>query len=106
MSAQPFGERFVEAIESRLSHVVVGLDPEYDSLPLEVRDAHPVHQYESAVQMKAACYREFLGGFLMPWPKRRSRSRSNWPTSRRWDRSDINCMRTWWIRRRAEDCLS
>ncbi len=64
MSAQPFGDRFVEAIESRRSHVVVGLDPEYDSLPPQVRDAHPEHQYESLAQMKAVCYWEFLSGIL------------------------------------------
>ena len=31
-----FGDRLLEAMESKRSHVVVGLDPDYDSLPAEM----------------------------------------------------------------------
>ena len=44
--------------------MVVGLDPEYGSLPPEVVAAHPVERYASAAEMKAACYRDFLSALL------------------------------------------
>jgi len=59
-----FADRLLEAIEAKRSHVVVGLDPDYDLLPLEIRAAHPRAGYESDEQMKVACYREFLNGLL------------------------------------------
>ena len=40
-----FGDRLLEAIESKRSHVVVGLDPDYGSLPPEVLAAHPRDGY-------------------------------------------------------------
>lgn len=64
MSVNPFGERLVEAVIQRRSHVVVGLDPDYDSLPEELRASHPSDAYGSEESMKAACYREFLEGIL------------------------------------------
>lgn len=61
---QYFGERLMEAVKTKRSHVVVGFDPDYESMPSEVRDAHPLEAYEGQAQMKAACYREFLIGIL------------------------------------------
>jgi orotidine-5'-phosphate decarboxylase len=61
---QGFGERLMEAVKTRRTHVVVGLDPDYELLPSEVRAAHPREAYEDEAQMKAACYQEFLNGIL------------------------------------------
>ncbi len=61
---QHFGERLMEAVRARRSHVVVGLDPDYELMPAQVRDSHPLEAYEGEAQMKAACYREFLSGIL------------------------------------------
>jgi len=61
---QLFGERLMEAVKTRRTHVVVGLDPDYELLPSDVRAAHPREAYEDEAQMKAACYREFLNGIL------------------------------------------
>ena len=44
--------------------MVVGLDPDYDLLPAEIREAHPREAYGREEEMKAACYREFLTGLL------------------------------------------
>jgi len=59
-----FADRLMDAIEAKRSHVVVGLDPDYELLPADVRDAHPRDAYESEERMKAACYEEFLTGLL------------------------------------------
>lgn len=59
-----FGDRLLEAVENKRSHVVVGLDPEYDSLPPEVLSAHPRDQYADDTEMKVACYRDFLSELL------------------------------------------
>ena len=64
MTQGSFSDRLLEAIDSRQSHVVVGLDPDYDLLPFEIREAHPSAAYDSEAVMKAACYREFLQGLL------------------------------------------
>jgi orotidine-5'-phosphate decarboxylase len=64
VSEGPFGDRLLEAIESKRSHVVVGLDPEYGSLPPELLSAHPRDRYADEAEMKVACYREFLSGLL------------------------------------------
>jgi orotidine-5'-phosphate decarboxylase len=64
MIADHFADRLLEAIEVKRSHVVVGLDPDYESLPAEVRAAHPRDAYGSDEEMKAAAYREFLEGIL------------------------------------------
>ena len=50
--------------------MVVGLDPDYGSLPPEVREAHPPDGYADEAEMKAACYREFLAALL---PRSRTR---------------------------------
>jgi orotidine-5'-phosphate decarboxylase len=59
-----FGDRLLEAIEKKHSHVVVGLDPEYGSLPPDLLSAHPRERYVDETEMKIACYREFLSGLL------------------------------------------
>jgi orotidine-5'-phosphate decarboxylase len=64
MSQHNFSDRLFEAVESRQSHVVVGLDPDYDLLPPDLRSAHPRAGYDSDEAMKAACFRDFLVGIL------------------------------------------
>jgi orotidine-5'-phosphate decarboxylase len=64
VSGEHFGDRLLEAVERKRSHVVVGLDPEYGSLPPEVLTAHPAERYSGEAQMKAACYRDFLAALL------------------------------------------
>ena len=60
MSEGYFSDRLLEAVESKRSHVVVGLDPEFGSLPPEILDAHPPARYATEAVMKAACYSDFL----------------------------------------------
>ncbi len=64
MTERQFGDRLLAAIEKKRSHVVVGLDPEYESLPPELRSAHPPERYADEAEMKVACYREFLSELL------------------------------------------
>ncbi len=64
VSGTHFGARLTEAVRAKRSHVVVGLDPDFDSLPPQVKGAHPAGEYEDVAQMQAACYREFLHGIL------------------------------------------
>ena len=64
MKPEYFGERLTEAVRSRRSHVVVGLDPDYELLPPAVREAHAVEAHASHSEMRAACYREFLIGIM------------------------------------------
>ena len=64
MTQQHFGDRLLEAIECKRSHVVVGLDPEYGSLPPEIVASHPPEDYDDDAEMKAACYRAFLSTLL------------------------------------------
>jgi orotidine-5'-phosphate decarboxylase len=59
-----FGDRLLDAVESKCSHVVVGLDPEFGSLPPDLLAAHPPESYPSEAERKVACYREFLGALL------------------------------------------
>jgi orotidine-5'-phosphate decarboxylase len=64
VTAHHFGDRLLEAIAAKQSHVVVGFDPDYDLLPPEVRDAHPRESYLNEREMKADCYRHFLMAVL------------------------------------------
>lgn len=64
MTQRHFGDRLLEAVDSKRSHVVVGLDPEYGSLPPEIVAAHPPEDYDDEAEMKAACYRAFLSTLL------------------------------------------
>lgn len=59
-----FADRLLEAIETKRSHVVVGLDPDYDLLPPQIKAAHEQARYETAEEMKVACYRDFLNALL------------------------------------------
>ena len=43
---------------------MLGLDPDYDSLPAEIRQACPPGSYGSESEMKADCFRRFLSGLL------------------------------------------
>jgi orotidine-5'-phosphate decarboxylase len=43
---------------------VVGLDPDYELLPPEIRAAYPRADYEDDQHMRVACYREFLTTLL------------------------------------------
>ena len=64
MTVQHFGERLMGIIKTRRSHVVVGLDPDYELIPGAIRDAFPVADYENEAHMMVACYRAFLHGIL------------------------------------------
>jgi orotidine-5'-phosphate decarboxylase len=60
VSVEHFGDRLLEAVESKRSHVVVGLDPEFGALPPEVLAAHPADHYASEGVHRAAAYSDFL----------------------------------------------
>lgn len=64
MSDGHFADRLLSMIETKRSHVVVGLDPDYERLPPEIRAAHPREAYGTDNEMKAACFQEFLAGIL------------------------------------------
>jgi orotidine-5'-phosphate decarboxylase len=64
MSEQHFADRLFEAVESKRSHVVVGLDPDYDLLPADIRASHPRAEYATDEDMKVACFRAFLASLL------------------------------------------
>ncbi len=64
MSDGHFADRLIEAVESKRSHVVVGLDPEFGSLPPDLLAACPASAYPIEVERKVACYREFLVALL------------------------------------------
>jgi orotidine-5'-phosphate decarboxylase len=64
VTSQHFADRLLAAIEAKQSHVVVGFDPDYDLIPRDVTDAHRPEAYSCEQEMKAACYRQFLGAIL------------------------------------------
>ncbi len=80
MAEGHFADRLLDAIERKRSHVVVGLDPDLDSLPPLLRAKHGLEQIETGAGGPArreggrdasadtgavvACYREFLIGIL------------------------------------------
>lgn len=64
MSEAHFADRLLEGIEAKRSHVMLGLDPDYDALPGAIRDAHRRGDFPSEETMKVACYRDFLLGLL------------------------------------------
>jgi orotidine-5'-phosphate decarboxylase len=64
VTSQHFADRLLAAIEAKQSHVVVGFDPDYDLIPPDVTDAHRPEAYSCEQEMKAACYRQFLGAIL------------------------------------------
>ena len=60
MAEGHFADRLFEAVERKRSHVVVGLDPDYDLLPPDVRSSFVPAGFETDEAMKAACFRAFL----------------------------------------------
>jgi orotidine-5'-phosphate decarboxylase len=44
--------------------VIVGLDPDYELLPPEIKAAHPPEHHASEKDMKVACYRDFISRLL------------------------------------------
>jgi orotidine-5'-phosphate decarboxylase len=50
----------LEAVDSKRSHVVLGLDPDFSLLPPAVRDKHAGLSYSTDTEMVIACFREFL----------------------------------------------
>jgi orotidine-5'-phosphate decarboxylase len=63
-TGEHFADRLLEAIETKRSHVVGGLDPDYDLLPPQIRAAHEQARYATEEEMKVACYRDFLNALL------------------------------------------
>jgi orotidine-5'-phosphate decarboxylase len=59
-----FADRLSEAIERKRSQVVVGLDPDYDLLPPELKVRHEDLAYPDEGARRAGCYREFLVALL------------------------------------------
>lgn len=55
-----FADSLLAAIESKRSHVVVGLDPDYALLPPVLRDKHDALDYDDDIQRRVEAYREFL----------------------------------------------
>ena len=64
MNTEHFADRLITATEKKQSHVVVGLDPDYDSLPPAIKTACPPEAYGSEEEMKAACFWRFLTALL------------------------------------------
>ena len=55
-----FADRLLAAIETKRSHVVVGLDPDYALLPPVLREKHEALDCEDEIQRRVEAYREFL----------------------------------------------
>lgn len=64
MSGEHFADRLLEAIETKRSHVVLGLDPDYGLLPPDILAGHKRESYDSEEGMKVACYRQFLSELM------------------------------------------
>ena len=62
-SQQHFADRLFEAVERKRSHVVVGLDPDYELLPPGLRGSFPPPDQATA-EDKAECFRVFLVSLL------------------------------------------
>lgn len=59
-----FADRLMSAVDAKRSHVVVGLDPDYASIPLELRAAHEAAGHVDQIDVACACFREFLYGLM------------------------------------------
>jgi len=55
-----FADSLLAAIQTKRSHVVVGLDPDYALLPPALRDKHDALDYDDDIQRRVEAYREFL----------------------------------------------
>ncbi len=64
MSNENFADRLIQASERKRSHVMVGLDPDYELLPASIRDACLRDAYASDEEMKVDCFRRFLSQLL------------------------------------------
>ncbi|HLA80341.1 MAG TPA: orotidine-5'-phosphate decarboxylase [Thermoleophilia bacterium] len=65
MSDRHFADRLLESIESKMSHVVVGLDPDVALLPPSLKAEYlPGEPAEPGPGEVAACYRAFLGALI------------------------------------------
>ncbi len=60
MDSVNFADRLLQAVDSKRSHVVLGLDPDFSLLPPAVRDKHAGLSYGTETEMVIACFREFL----------------------------------------------
>lgn len=60
MDSVNFADRLLQAVDSKRSHVVLGLDPDFSLLPPTVRDKHAGLSYGTETEMVIACFREFL----------------------------------------------
>ena len=60
-----FADSLLAAIETKRSHVVVGLDPDYALLPPVLRDKHEALDYDDDIQRRVGAYREFLFRLLI-----------------------------------------
>ena len=60
MSSVNFADRLLQAVDSKRSHVVLGLDPDFSLLPPAVTDKHAGLSYSTETEMVIACFREFL----------------------------------------------
>lgn len=64
MAGEHFADRLIAMIEAKRSHVVLGIDPDYDLLPPTVR-AHSGNETSSSeAEAKITCYRDFLTPLL------------------------------------------
>jgi orotidine-5'-phosphate decarboxylase len=57
-------DRLMSAVDAKRSHVVVGLDPDYASMPPELRAAGEAVGSEDEVERTCACFSEFLSRLL------------------------------------------
>ena len=55
-----FADRLLQAVDSKRSHVVLGVDPDFSLLPPAVREKHAGLSYSTETEMVIACFREFL----------------------------------------------
>jgi len=60
-----FADSLLASIESKRSHVVLGLDPDYALLPPALRDKHEALDYDDDIQRRVEAYREFLFRLLI-----------------------------------------
>jgi orotidine-5'-phosphate decarboxylase len=59
-----FADRLFSAVEAKRSHVVVGLDPDYGSLPPELRAVNETADRDDQIELVCASFRDFLYGLM------------------------------------------
>ena len=60
MAAANFADRLLGAVETKRSHVVLGLDPDFELLPPILREKHEALSYDNETDMVVASFRDFL----------------------------------------------